>query len=114
MDFGIITQDIESSGLHSFVEEIYMCIETLPYEAVHDLSAGQANGQRFIGMTSITAEEAVHTLREDIQENTLGAQKYEFEIDVKFARGTIRDIIVIDIVVYDSDGNSLTSTYNIR
>ena len=113
-DLAILTPGFESSGIYAFVEEINMCIETFRFEYIGDLTAGQANGNNFIGTTSFSAEAIVDILRKDIVENTNGYKQYNFDIRVKFAKGIVRDIIVIDIDVYEINAEPITLKYEIR
>jgi hypothetical protein len=110
-DLAIFTNSIESSDVYEFVEEIYMCIKTKPYEAILDLSAGQANSDFFIGETSLSSERLIDALKTDIANNTNGASKYAYAIDVKFLKGSKRDIVFITISVKDNNGDIITTNY---
>jgi hypothetical protein len=113
-DLSNLLPDVESSGVYEFIEEINMCIDTLPFESIADIYAGQANAERFIGTTSITAESMIDMLRQDIRENTNGAKIYTYTIQVNFAKGSIRDIIVITVTVFDEQNNAIPLTKEIR
>lgn len=101
-EFSILTNDIEATGLHAFIEEIYACIESEPYSFVGDSQLGQANGKRLIGTRLMSADAAIDRLKQDIEKNTLGASIYAYTISAKFVKGTIKDILIIDVTVFDT------------
>jgi hypothetical protein len=102
-EFGILTNDIEATGLYAFIEEIYACIESEPYSFIGDSQLGQANGKRLIGTRLMSADSAIDALKQDIDKNTIGSTKYAYTIDAKFAKGSIKDILLIDVTVFDPD-----------
>lgn len=114
-EFGILTNDIEATGLYSFIEEIYACIESEPYSFVGDSQLGQANGKRLIGTRLMSADAAIDRLKQDIEKNTVGASKYAYNISAKFAKGTVKDILIIDVAVFDPETKEqLTYTHQIN
>jgi hypothetical protein len=110
-DLAVFTDGVDSEGVYAFVEEIHMCLKTRPYEYVADLRAGTANGDFFIGETSLSSERLVDVLKEDIKQNTEGSAKYAYSIDVQFMKGSIRDIVYITILIKDTNGEVITTNY---
>lgn len=113
-DLSILTLGVEASGVYAFVEEINMCLNTRPYESILDLNAGRANGEYLIGETSLTADRVIDVLKDDIHRNCNGANDYAYTIDVRFYRGSARDIIDVTISIRDNDGATITTTHEFR
>jgi hypothetical protein len=90
-----------SDTLIMFAQEIWVCFNTEPYEIISDTKSGGLSLEGVIFNRSINAQSLETKIRYEIDNNTGGSSLYKYDIEIKFLNGSVRDIVVIDIIIFD-------------
>jgi hypothetical protein len=90
---------IINDTLLMFVQELDVIFNIKPYEFISEPNAGMTNIESILFNRSVNANQISQLLHNEINANTEGSKTYTYTVDVKFAKGSVRDIIIIDVTI---------------
>lgn len=117
LDFSLENIEVTENSLFTeseviqFLQEIYILLNVEPLEFIGDERLGMINLRQVLYKRSIRGELLIRTLREQINLHCEYADTFEFDIEINYMKGNVRDIILLDIIVYDESGKPIKQQY---
>jgi len=86
-----------------FAQEIYLCFNMEQYECISDTKSGELSIQDMLFNRSVNADAIKSYCIDEIDNNTNLSSLFNYEVDVTFIHGSSRDIVLVDVIVYDTN-----------
>ena len=95
----------------AFAQEIWVCFNVDKYEMISDTKSGNLTLESIIFSRTISSQALENRVKSEIDNNTGGSAEFLYEVDVKFIQASIRDIVVIDITIRDTNDRSFKQRF---
>jgi len=95
----------------AFAQEIWLCFNIEQHEMISDTKSGSLNIEQLLFNRSINASSLKKRIDDEIENNTYGSSILKYEVDVNFMTGSVRDIVVIDTVIFDNQNRTFKQRF---
>ncbi len=101
---------LASDPLAKFVQEIDIIFQAPSYSYISDQSIGKVNMDDLLFDRNINKQHIISNIEQEIS-LTNGADDYLYTIGIRFLRGELRDIVIIDVVISPGTKNEFKRSY---
>lgn len=99
---GLSTNNVEIiSPLDMFVQEVTILFDTIPTEVIFNNGFG-SNFWDFLHNLNVSNTQIVQQITYNIATYCYGSTQFKWNIDIEIVKGTVNDIIVVYLNIYDN------------
>lgn len=97
--------------LVSFAEQIWVCFNIEKYEMISDTKSGDLSLEDLLFNRHVSSADLERVVRSEIDNSTSWSADFKYDVEVKFSHASFRDIVTIDVIIYDNHKKTLKQRF---